>query len=103
MALSITCQETVYLTRLLNELLPSNLQPAIIKNDNQGALALVKNPVKHIKSTHIDIRYHYVRECFNDNKITLDSVQSDKNVADILTKPQKRHFLHQFGQFLFAQ
>ena len=103
MALSITCQETVYLTRLLNELLPSKLQPAIIKNDNQGALALVKNPVKHIKSKHIDIRYHYVRECFNDNKITLDYVQSDKNVADILTKPPKRHFLHQFGQFLFGQ
>ena len=99
MALSIACQETVNLTRLLNELLPSKLQPAIIKNDNQGALALVKNPVKHIKSKHTDIRYHFVRECFNDNKITLDYVQSDKNVADILTKPPKRHFLHNSDNF----
>ena len=103
MALSLTCQEAVYLTRLLNELLPTNLPPVIIKNDNQGALALVKNPVKHTKSKHIDIRYHYVRECYNENKINLDYVQSSKNIADIFTKPPKKYFLREFGQFLFGQ
>ena len=48
--LSITCQEIIYLARLVNELIEHDLQPSIIKNDNQGALSLIKNPVKHLKS-----------------------------------------------------
>ena len=103
MSLSITCQEVIYLTRLANELLPSHVQPAIIRNDNQGALSLVKNPVKHSKSKHIDIRYHFIRECYNDGQILLDYVPSAENVADVFTKPPKKHSLSEFGQFLFGK
>src|SRR5436190_1581639 len=31
-----------------------------IKGDNQGALALVKNPHLHKRSKHIDIQYHHI-------------------------------------------
>ena len=103
MALSITCQETIYLRRLINGLLPSKMGTTIIRNDNQGALALVKNPVKHSKAKHIDIRYHFVRECYNDGKISLDYVPSGDNIADIFTKPPKKHLLQKFEQFLFGQ
>ena len=65
-SLSITCQETIYLARLVNELTEHDLQPTIIKNDNQGALSLIKNPVKHSKSKHIDIRYHFIREIYSN-------------------------------------
>ena len=100
--LSITCQEIIHLARLANELLKYDLQPTIIKNDNQGALSLIKNPVKHSKSKHIDISYHFVREVYSSGQIVLDYVPSEDNVADIFTKPPKRHFLNKFGQFLFG-
>jgi hypothetical protein len=34
-----------------------------LKVDNQSAIALIKNPVFHDRSKHIDVRYHYLREC----------------------------------------
>jgi len=48
--------KSMRLTRLLTELLPlTELAPTFIKNDNQGAIAPIKNPVKHMKAKHIDI------------------------------------------------
>ena len=102
-SLSITCQESIHLTRLLTELLPSTeLAPTFIKNDNQGAIALIKNPVKHMKAKHIDIRYHFVRECYHSNQIVVDYVPSNDNIADIFTKPAKRDALKTFGHYLFG-
>lgn len=103
MALSATCQEVTYLSRLTNEMILHEMDSAIIKNDNQGALSLVKNPVQHPKSKHIDIRYHFIREHYRDGKIRLDYVPSADNIADIFTKPPKRQSLIKFGQFLFGQ
>ena len=103
-SLSITCQEIIYLARLVNELIEHDLQPTTIKNDNQGALSLIKNhPVKHSKSKHIDIRYHFIREVYSGGLIVLDYVPSEENIAYIFTKPPKRHLLTKFGQFLFGQ
>ena len=101
-AMSIACQELIYLSRLINELLPSNMSPAILMNDNQGALALIKNPVKHSKAKHIDIRYHFTRECYQNDQVVIDYVPSSDNVADIFTKPPKRNLLVRFEQFLFG-
>ena len=102
-ALSIACQELIYLSCLISKLLPSKISPAILMNDNQGALALIKNPVKHSKAKHVDIRYHFTQECYQNDQIVLDYVPSLDNVADIFTKPLKRNLLDQFGQFLFGQ
>ena len=41
--------------------------PVNIKNDNQGAIVLVKNPVKHMKLKHIDIRYHSIHNYYQSN------------------------------------
>ena len=93
MSLSITCQEAMYLTRLLTELTRQQFSPTVMKSDNQGAIALIKNPVKHMKSKHIDIRYHFVRECYQDNHIVVEYVPTSNNIADMFTKPAKRHML----------
>ncbi|XP_057299273.1 uncharacterized protein LOC130629914 [Hydractinia symbiolongicarpus] len=103
MALSLTAQETAHLTRLIKDLTNFHLKPPVIKNDNQGALALLKNPVKHMKAKHIDIRYHYIRECFQQNQIAVEYIPSSENKADIFTKPPKKHLLTMFKQYLFGE
>ena len=90
-----------HLTRLIEELTPYN-QSAILFNDNQGAIALVKNPVKHPKSKHIDIRYHFVRECYLNKQVVLDYVPSNDNIADIFKKPPKKCLLQKFRLYLFG-
>ena len=87
MALSLTCQEAVFLNRLVNNLLGYESRSVDIHCDNQGAIALAKNPVKHNRTKHIDIRHHYVRELVENDSVILKYVQSDSNLADPFTKP----------------
>lgn len=44
------------------------------------------NPVHHQCTKRIDLRYHFVRQHLAEKKITLQYVQSESNVADLLTK-----------------
>ena len=55
--------------------------------DNQGAIALAKNPVHHNRTKHIDIRYHFIREKVLRNEIILKYCATKDMIADILTKP----------------
>ena len=64
--------------------------------DNQGAIALAKNPVHHQRTKHIDIRYHYIREHVRSGEIKLIYVPSKKNMADMFTKALPRSSLQSF-------
>ena len=102
MALSATCQEVAYLCRLLKDIVKRDFEPVTIKNDNQGAIALCKNPVKHMQSKHIDIRYHFVRDYYQSKKINLEYVPSNENVADVFTKPVRKPTLLKLKNYLFC-
>ena len=75
-----------------------------ISSDNQGAIALAKNPGFHARSKHIDIQYHFIREHTNldTGTISLEYCPTDKMTADILTKglPRARHEKHTSGMGL---
>ena len=94
--MSFVCQEVKYLTKLLTAIIPEKIPPSLIKCDNQGRIASVKNQVKHARSKHIEIRYHFVREIYADNSISIDYVPANENVADIFTKPAKKNLLKDF-------
>ena len=54
--------------------------------DNKSAIALTKNPVFHGRSKHINRRYHFIRECVENNQIEVTHISSEEQKADILTK-----------------
>ena len=58
----------------------------IIHCDNQGAVALAKNPQAHARSKHIDIQWHYQREKIEDKTVEFRYVPTEDQVADGLTK-----------------
>lgn len=84
-----TCQG-VWLARLLSELKSEQCKPFPLKMDSQAAIALSKNPVFHERSKHIDIRFHFIRECIGDGKMDVTHVCTEKQLADTLTKPLGR-------------
>ena len=88
-AASAACQG-VWLARLVEELLGCDEVKAKIMIDNQSAIALCKNPVFHERSKHIDVRYHYVRDCVEKGKIEVEHVRTGEQHADILTKSLPR-------------
>ena len=57
-----------------------------IFEDNQGAIALAKNPTHHSRTKHIDIKYHYVREAVSTKEINLEYCPTQDMIADSLTK-----------------
>ena len=85
MALSATCQEAIFLARLFDNL-SGRVGSIDIMCDNQGTIALAKNPVKHSRTKHIDIRHHFVRDLVENGFMAIHYVPSDSNLADPFTK-----------------
>ena len=97
-------QERLFLSQLLHDMHANcHDQPVTIYEDNQGAIALVENPVHHQRSKHIDIKYHFIRTECNRGKINVVYVPSSDMVADILTKSASKDKLRQFTSVLFGQ
>ncbi|CAM8932015.1 unnamed protein product [Rhodiola kirilowii] len=55
--------------------------------DNMSAISISKNPVQHSRTKHIYIRHHFIRELVEQKVVTLKHVTTDKQLADIFTKP----------------
>ncbi len=60
--------------------------PTVICGDNQGAIYFTYNPKVEARSKHIDVRYHYVREFVENEQGSIMYINTDEQVADILTK-----------------
>nr|GEV59861.1 putative ribonuclease H-like domain-containing protein [Tanacetum cinerariifolium] len=55
--------------------------------DNNSAICIVKTPVYHSKTKHIEIRHNFIRDCFEKKLISMDHIHTDKNITDLLIKP----------------
>jgi hypothetical protein len=91
MALSDTCKQALWTLSLFDEC-GYNLAPLTLCGDNQGSIFLASNPAQSQRTKHIDVRYHFIRDCVEEKKIKMLYIQGTINPADILTKnltPQK--------------
>jgi len=50
-----------------------------IYSNNQGAIALAKNPTNHARTKHIDIQHHFVRSYAKSLGLIQRSRMEDKN------------------------
>jgi len=57
-----------------------------IFEDNEAALEISKTPKIRPRSRHINVIYHHFRSEVHNARITIESVKSSENLADILTK-----------------
>ncbi|GJV16934.1 putative ribonuclease H-like domain-containing protein [Tanacetum coccineum] len=54
--------------------------------DNESTICIVKNPVFHSKTKHIEIRHHFIRDSYEKRLIQVIKIHTDHNVANLLTK-----------------
>jgi hypothetical protein len=80
----------VWLARLLKNLVGGKPEAPTLRIDNKSAIDLAKNPVHYERSKHIETKFHYIRECVEDGKISLEQVATGDQLADIMMKSLAR-------------
>ena len=96
----MACKEGIWLTKLLTAMKIDVQLPIQIYEDNSGCIFIAKNPETK-RSKHIDVKFHYLRECVWEKKIELIPIESRLQIADVFTKglPKTKfwEFLNQIG------
>ncbi|WVZ87756.1 hypothetical protein U9M48_034345 [Paspalum notatum var. saurae] len=89
-AASTASTQALWLARLLGDLLGRDTEAVELRVDSKSALALAKNPVFHERSKHIRVRYHFIRDCWEEGSIKARYINTKDQLADLLTKPLGR-------------
>ena len=100
MPASIVACEGIWLRKLLVGLFECELEATIVHCDNPCDIELSANLVFHDQSKHIDIKYHFLRDCVQRGTIRLEYIMTDEQAEDIFTKALCRHNFVKFGDTL---
>jgi hypothetical protein len=93
-ALAEAAHESCWLRNLYDELGYPQSHPIIIRGDNNGSIAMARNPQFHQRSKHIAIRWHLIRDLVSDGILTIKECRDPEQTADVLTKPLNRFKHH---------
>nr|GEV02384.1 putative ribonuclease H-like domain-containing protein [Tanacetum cinerariifolium] len=63
-----------------------NFMHTVIYIDNSSTICIIKNPVLHSKTKHIEIRHHFIRDCNEKKLIQVVKIPIENNFVDLLTK-----------------
>ncbi|KAJ8457275.1 hypothetical protein ONZ51_g11632 [Trametes cubensis] len=102
-ALTHAAKEAIWLCYVLADVLDPQVRkhPLLLHSDNRSAIALAKDNAYHPRTKHIDIRFHFIHEAVDDNKITLEHRCTKDMPADLFTKalprPRLEHLSALFG------
>ena len=100
-ALAAAVQEGMYLTLMIKDI-GEVRGPVSIFEDNEGTIALSKNPVNQRRSKYIDVRYHFIRRTQNAGKIIIKYCPSADMVSEVMTKPVTKFKLQKFRNYIFG-
>ncbi|GKF20804.1 hypothetical protein Tco_0069442, partial [Tanacetum coccineum] len=63
-----------------------NFMNTKIHIDNESTISVIKNHVSHFRTKHIEIRFHFIRDCYEKRQIEVIKIHTDNNIANFLTK-----------------
>ena len=86
-ALAATTAKLIWLRWLLQDLGVDCSTVTKLHCDNRGAIQIAHNDVFHERTKHIEIDCHFIRHHLLQGTLTLQSVSSQDQLADIFTKP----------------
>ena len=86
-ALTEASKDIIHYRRLLQELGYVDKNPTTLLSDNQSSIKLVKNPIMHVRTKHIEIQHHFIRETANADILQVEFTLTETQLADFLTKP----------------
>jgi hypothetical protein len=78
--------EVIWLQKLLLDFKQLMDAHVVIYCDNISSILLVNNPVYHVRTKHIEVHYHFIKEKVIIKEIYLIHVNTKDQVIDIFTK-----------------
>lgn len=78
--------EAKWLRTLLVEIGFDIKEPTIIHEDNQSCIKIAESSGEHKRMKHINVKYNFIREAIENGEIRLKYLQSNEQIADIMTK-----------------
>ena len=70
-----------------NELGRAFKEPVEIREDNEAVIAIIEGGRNTKMISHMDLKYNFVREQFDNGKFKLKYVGTADQIADFMTKP----------------
>jgi hypothetical protein len=89
-------KEMIWLQRFMEEL-GKKQENSQLYCDSQSAIHLAKNSAFHLKTKHIQLRYHFIRSTLEDGQLKLEKIHTSQNPTDMLTKGVTREKLSSYS------
>ncbi|KAL8122119.1 hypothetical protein AgCh_018748 [Apium graveolens] len=86
-ATAAACQ-AIWLWNVLKQITGETIEPVVIYIDKKSAIDLSKNTTFYGRNKHIDVRYHFIRECVERGEIMVKHVDGENQRADSVTKEE---------------
>lgn len=101
-ALAAATNEAVWLREFIQEL-GFEIEPPLVKVDNQSAIALGSQLATNSTTKHKAIKFHVVRDRVRVGDIRLQYIASADNAADIMTKALGRAAFEKHAEEVTAE
>ncbi|KAG5872508.1 hypothetical protein JTB14_010483 [Gonioctena quinquepunctata] len=82
-------KEIIWLSRLFEGIIGLKHVP-ILQVDNSAAVRLAQNPEFHRRTKHISIKYFFIREKISEEKLGVQQIPTEEQIADMMTKSLPR-------------
>nr|KYP41124.1 Copia protein [Cajanus cajan] len=93
-AVGSCCAQILWMKQQLKDY-GTELNKIPLRCDNTCAINLTKNPILHSRKKHIEIRHHFLRDHVQNNDCVVEFVKTNKQLADIFTKPLPKERFNQ--------
>lgn len=78
--------ELLWVKNILKDLGFKYQKPMSLHCDNKAAIEIAHNPVQHDRTKHVEVDRHFIKENLDRKIIRFPFVQSEDQLADVLTK-----------------
>jgi hypothetical protein len=91
--ISKASREAIWLRHLYGELGFAQKQATLLLGDNDGSIAMARNPQFYRHTKHVELCWHWVRNLVQDGLLDLKNCHDPDQTVDVLTKalPKPKH------------
>ena len=72
----------------------------VVYCNNSSTIDISKNPIQYSKTKRIEIIYHFIRDLVERKIVTLEYIPTERQNANIFTKPLDRSKFETLGQVI---